>query len=398
MSNNVIILGAGFSHDAGIPLLGGFVERMWELAARKTHNGNPLSSNDLEIFEDAIKVKNELDSYHGRAVFDDRNIEDVLSILSFNVIGGGKTDKDKLNKINRAIARTIELSCSVTHTGISKTGQHQAITTGPEVYRNFWRHIFKWAKNNKELPTIITFNYDLVLERSLLQLLIGTNYDNHKNQLPFQSFDINYFHERMPQLSYAANYANFTGPDFEHLTGSILTPFSGEPNNTQLKIELLKLHGSLNFPKPRVKFDEFSYNFASSFEDPQILPPISNKMSGNTSDRMWSVALQRLRKAKNVVIVGYSLPRTDIYMQYFLKAALGPNMDLNKISVFDPALYSNTDINKDMRARYQECFASQLHNRICFNLQGKQIGPPDNYGTAQQFVQVLGEAPDRILF
>lgn len=87
ISNNVIILGAGFSHDAGIPLLGGFVERMWEFAARKTHNGNPLDAADLEIFEDAIQVKNELDSYHGRAVFDDRNIEDILSILSFNVLG-----------------------------------------------------------------------------------------------------------------------------------------------------------------------------------------------------------------------------------------------------------------------------------------------------------------------
>ncbi len=78
MSNNVIILGAGFSYDAGIPLLGGFVERMWEFAARKTHNGQPLASADLEIFEDAIKVKSELDSYHGRAVFNDRNIEEAL--------------------------------------------------------------------------------------------------------------------------------------------------------------------------------------------------------------------------------------------------------------------------------------------------------------------------------
>lgn len=181
MSNNVIILGAGFSHNAGIPLLGGFVERMWEFAARRTQNGKPLDSSDLEIFEDAIKVKNELDSYHGRAVFDDRNIEDILSILSFNVLGGGKGDKDKLNKINRAIARTIELSCSVTHPGVSNSGSNSAVTTGPDIYRKFWRHIFKCAKHNSEMPTIITFNYDLVLERALLQLMIGTNYDNYKN-------------------------------------------------------------------------------------------------------------------------------------------------------------------------------------------------------------------------
>ena len=120
MTDNVIILGAGFSHSAGIPLLGGFVERMWEFAVRKSHGGQDLSPQDLEIFEDAIKVKNELDGYHGRAVFDDRNIEDILSILSFNVLGGARGDKDKLNRMNRAIAKTIELCCTITHTGVPK--------------------------------------------------------------------------------------------------------------------------------------------------------------------------------------------------------------------------------------------------------------------------------------
>jgi len=398
MSDNVIILGAGFSYDAGIPLLGGFVEKMWEYAARRAQNGTPLSSSDLEIFEDAIKVKNELDSYHGRAVFDDRNIEDILSILSFNVLGGGKGDKDKLNKINRAIARTIELSCSVTHPGVPRSSKSQAIKTGPDIYRNFWRHLFQYANDGAQMPTIITFNYDLVLERALLQLLIGTNYDNYQNQLPFNSFEIQYYHDRVPSLCYAASYASYTDSDFKHKTGTVLAPLEGKQVAKHFNIEILKLHGSLNFPKPRVKFDDGVYNFAAALDDPQILPPISNKMAGNTSDDAWRIALQRLREAKNVVIVGYSLPRTDIYMQYFLKAALGPNMDLNKIFVFDPVLYGNSQENKDMRSRYQECFASQLHNRIYFNLDGGQIGSPELYGTAAQFVQVLGKTPDRILF
>jgi hypothetical protein len=398
MSNNVIILGAGFSYDAGIPLLGGFVEKMWEFAVRKSHNGKPLNNEDLKIFEDAIKVKNELDSYHGRAVFDDRNIEDILSILSFNILGGGKGDKDKLNKINRAIAKTIELSCSVTHPGLLPSGENKVIKTGPDIYRNFWRNLFKYTKHNSEIPTIITFNYDLVLERALLQIMIGTNYDNHKNPFPFNSFAIKYFHERMPSLAYTPELAMFNDTNPDQIYGTILKETIATPNTNHIDIEILKLHGSLNFPKPRVSFDKNSYNFVSMLDDPQILPPISNKMSGNTSDELWGVALQRLREAKNVVIVGYSLPRTDIYMQYFLKAGLGPNMDLNKISVFDPVLYGNAQDNKDMRNRYQECFASQLHNRIRFNLDGNQIGPPEEYGTTSQFINILGSAPNRIFF
>jgi SIR2-like domain len=398
MADNVIILGAGFSYDAGIPLLGGFVERMLEFALRKKHNDKPLDRGDQEIFEDAIKVRNELDNYHGRAVFDDRNIEDILSILSFNVLGGKRADKDKLNKINRAIARTIELSCSVTHPGAPQSGNARVIETGPDTYRNFWRNIFACMKAGTQLPTIITFNYDLVLERALLQLLIGTRYDNYKNPLPFKSFEIKYYHDRIPTLAYKAAYVNYTGPDFKTSTGTILSMLKDKPSADHCDIEILKLHGSLNFPKPKVRFDEASYNFANALDDPQILPPISNKMSGNTSDDIWRIALQRLREAKNVVIVGYSLPRTDIYMQYFLKAAFGPNMDLNKVFVFDPALYSGSDENKDMRKRYQECFASQLHKRIYFNLDGAPIGQPEHYSTTVQFVQVLNDEPSRILF
>jgi|RhiMetdeSRZDD1v2_1073273.scaffolds.fasta_scaffold111380_3 hypothetical protein len=51
MSDNVLILGAGFSWDAGIPLLGGFVEKMLDYAIRKTCDGKPLDSTDIEIFE-----------------------------------------------------------------------------------------------------------------------------------------------------------------------------------------------------------------------------------------------------------------------------------------------------------------------------------------------------------
>jgi hypothetical protein len=398
MSNNVVVLGAGFSSSAGIPLLGGFVERMWEFAARKTHNGEPLSHADLEIFEDAIKVKNELDSYHGRAVFNDRNIEDILSILSFNVLGGGRGDKNKLDKINRAIARTIELSCSVTHTGVKNKGSNRIIETGPAMYRDFWRHIFQWQKQTSDMPTIITFNYDLVLERALLQLLIGMNYDKYQNKLPFRSFEIKYFYERCPRLAYLVKYAKYLLTEFKEETGTILESLDSNHDAADLAIEILKLHGSLNFPKPRVKFDEESYNFIESLEDPQILPPISNKMSDNMSDDLWRIALQRLRRTKNVVIVGYSLPRTDIYMQYFLKAALGPNMDLNRISVFDPILYEDSVQGTDMCARYQECFASQLHDRINFRPGTGGIGSSARPGSAAQFVEMLGTSPQKILF
>ncbi|HKT68402.1 MAG TPA: hypothetical protein VJP83_03145, partial [Terriglobales bacterium] len=144
-----------------------------------------------------------------------------------------------------------------------------------------------------------------------------------------------------------------------------------------LDIELLKLHGSLNFPAPRQKKEssEIRFNTTDALPSPLILPPIFNKQSTESQRHIWSTALQRLRSAKNIVIVGYSLPRTDIYMQYFLKSALGPNGDLNRIFVFDPAMYSDGESAKEMKSRYQDCFSPQLKSRIHFK--------PDEVGADQ---------------
>lgn len=115
MSDNVIILGAGASSGAGIPLMAGFVEKMWEFAVRKQVDGKPMLQDDIDTFQKAIEIKNELDSYHGRALFDDRNLEDILSILSFNEIHLSTRSKGKLFLFTKAISRTIELTCRVKH-------------------------------------------------------------------------------------------------------------------------------------------------------------------------------------------------------------------------------------------------------------------------------------------
>ena len=87
------------------------------------------------------------------------------------------------------------------------------------------------------------------------------------------------------------------------------------------------------------------------------------------------------------VEVGYSLPQTDIYMQYFLKSALGPNTDLNKIFVFDPVLYNDDVKSREMKDRYACCFSPQLQKRIIFQPDS------DNYqkdkGTIKYFVHEM---------
>jgi len=401
MVDNVIILGAGASHDAGIPLLSGFAERMWGYAIRGKNGDEPLSDADHHVFKKAIEVRNELDGYHGRATFDDRNIEDILSILSFNFIGGRRSDRDKFNWIVKAIARTIELSCTVRHSG----RLNRIEESGPPVYRHFWDKIFNFAGDAGEMPTIITFNYDVVLERSLLQLLVNTRYDQYRRRFPFPGINLRYHFDHIGDISLRIKYVTF-GELKDKRRGTTLERVSGADIEGAAEVEILKLHGSLNFPKNRTATQELP--LTAALEDPLILPPIFDKLTTPAPRKMWKVALERLREAKNIVIVGYSLPQTDIYMQYFLKTAVGPNIDLNRIYVFDPVLFAGDQRAQDMVDRYLSCFAPQMRDRIEF-LPGS--GTPQTAvattttvatavpnGTLQHFVDMVGKDDNPVFF
>ena len=400
MTDTVLILGAGFSKPAGIPLLGGFVDRMWELAIRGKAE-KPLDSEDIKIFSDAMAIRDELDGYHGRAMFDDRNIEDILSILSFNVMAGGKKERDKLTAMAHAIARTIELSCTVKHPGIEPR-KGRVIADGPDLYRDFWKALFKSLADGRKLPSIITFNYDLVLERSLLQTVVGTHF-GVSNRLPFERLRLRYDYSQIPTIQYRVQYASYDTWSSSERSMSEGTLLEIEPlNETQAaaEIEILKLHGSLNFPRHRTainpKAPSPAHNIAAAQTDPFIQPPVFNKTTDGRGSTMWATALERLRGAKNVVIVGYSLPQTDIYMQYFLKAAVGPNRNLNRITVFDPVMFTQSDAKVSMQHRYESCFSPQLRNRIEFLPRAVADRIPN--GTTESFVASLTNNPGTLLF
>lgn len=403
MSDTAFIFGAGFSHDAGIPLLGNFVDTMWEFAIRRKIGQDNLSPADIKIFDEVLKIRDTLDGYHGRAMFDDRNIEDILSILSFNTLGGSKADKEKLKSVSRAIARTIDLCCSVKHPGVVSRGTNSIQTSGHQVYRNFWHSVFNHVKDSKSLvaPTIITFNYDLVLERSLLQTLIGTTYGRYTNLAPFSGIRLNYHYDDHPGADYKITYVSYkdvSSHGFNTSDGSVLEEHPHGSTHDPLEINLLKLHGSLNFPSSKTA-QQVPFNLTHSLEDPFILPPIFNKMTNKSPTKMWQTALDKLRSAKNIVIVGYSLPQTDIYMQYFLKAALGPNRNLNKITVFDPALFRNDDSSMSMKKRYESCFSPQLRSRIVFEPYLPRIIRQDLVsGSTEHFVKALTDDPKQIVF
>jgi hypothetical protein len=268
--DNVILLGAGFSANAGIPLLNGFIDQMWNLAKTGKVHGKPISPAAIKTLEDALSIRSELDRYQGRAALNLWNIEDILSLLSF----GGETH---LRTMTKAIAQVIELTCIVKHDG--QLNVHHRDSSN---YEAFWRSLIAWSqKFQKPLPPILTFNYDLVLERSLLRALTGIYYRNH---VPFAYDGIEVCYSAAtcenPQLMCETG-SYFLGPGRPDEQGLVLkeVPPKDTLNGANVfPVEILKLHGSVNFPRKSASCAASSADrLTKSLDDPLILPRFSTR-------------------------------------------------------------------------------------------------------------------------
>ena len=186
--------------------------------------------------------------------------------------------------------------------------------------------------------SIITFNYDLLIEKTLDQIA-----KNNRGE---------YFY--FPGC-YRLNKISST------------TTVSGEPqfesiHNEHKGIAILKLHGSMSWqsrhtsdePKPSALFSRTkelhilnSTTIAEKltwkrrqrrvYMKPVIIPPVSGKrgMMHQSMSTLWDNAARCLREANRIVIAGYSCPPLDLEARILLSENLRRN-DEKKVYVIDP--------------------------------------------------------------
>jgi len=328
--DTVFILGAGVSKEAGIPLMKEFIDRMSNLASQEqTHDGQRISAEDLENLKRAVAVQQSLDRHQARVVIDRWDIEQIVSNLSFEAsLHSGKAQED-LSVFTRAIAKTVELTCKIPPRGTQNTL--------PAYYYSFWPALIKAYRSHASLPTIISFNYDLVLERLLHRYLTPRRWVSSSSQpaeprpIEQAALRLTYASDLFPDvLAKLVNRPTFGGPEPAMNVVAEdwdLVPAKDEGASSELLVRLLKVHGSLNFSReyPGVPPSENLVDrLTSSVPDPVIVPPVWDKVSQKHTRESWIAAHGSLRECRNLIICGYSMPKSDAYMEFFLKSALGP--------------------------------------------------------------------------
>ncbi len=339
---NVFILGAGFSADAGAPVMKDFLQRSKYLL----DNPDPsLPAADREAFEGVFQFLRRLRAAQAKITLDLENIEHLFGLAEMDVeFGEGNRGAFRRDLIF-LILRTIENSIR----GDLARGQWQIVTKegdkpwGRRVEANYGELFAalasrKWIAGPQGIgpdgqcqDTIITMNYDCFLDASLVRVGVTPDY-------------------QLPSAEYPRDWAGLSA-----------------------RIVLLKLHGSANwlrcmsdFCKGKVWIWEgrqpdgrLGYFYGAACPscqrpiEPVIVPPTWAK--GGQRDifaPIWTRALRALQQAGRVFIIGYSMPETDAFFQYMLGLALATNEEIDQVIVVNP----DPDVEQKFAALFQQSF------------------------------------------
>jgi len=216
-----------------------------------------------------------------------------------------------------------------------------SLKTSPQslTYRFLLSELNKEALEEPSDLTIITFNYDLMLERVLDEI----NQKGHPETFCFPGC---YRFEGLKVVQAMEGAVKFSTKSFEHKG-----------------VALLKLHGSMNWhsrhksntPNPKGMFDitrnlhvldspmiqhsiSWKPKLRKVYMKPVIVPPVSGKRGMIHQDLLglWSKAAKALAQADRVVIAGYSCPPLDLEARILLSENLRANPN-KRVYVIDPS-------------------------------------------------------------
>lgn len=309
INHNVYILGAGFSVDGGIPVVKDFLERMadsvdWLESQKRSREAEAIR----KVFEFRLRAAGAAYRTH----IDVENVEELFSLASASE---GEAAADHLTL---AIAATIDvarltttpLECVIEEkVVIDNGGKWERRDVKHPIYRLYAGIMTSSLGGNaaNETNTIITFNYDTLLEDSLSELRIP-------------------FHYGLP-ISHT----------LYHDSSKCLPEADGKA------VPIYKLHGSVNWSKPPLWGMKMSVY--GDYEEQRkrgagtlLIPPTWRKEFAGQLTHVWEKAVSELETATRIIVIGFSMPPTDNHFKYLLAAGLQRNISLRKFLFVNPGL------------------------------------------------------------
>jgi NAD-dependent SIR2 family protein deacetylase len=290
----VYIIGAGFSHGYdgnNFPLMAGFCDKL---------NKEPISKIEETILQDIFNELKRID------------IEDAMAYCDLVASGAfifpRKSAGIKIH--DREFA--LQLSSSL----------RKYIGTRLQIDINIPPNspYLKWIKSIGEADTIITYNYDLLLENLLKEAKLNL-YENLRNEIEntYESSDKSPFFKKeyLLKLHGSINWYTCSNPVC--------------PNH-----RIIRVSDPANVSKESQDAQFYFCRNCSSSLDPVLIYPgmIKQFHEHPKVSHQWYIAHSKLVNAQRIVSIGYSFRQQDIATSFLLRKAL--NSDSKKWIIIDP--------------------------------------------------------------
>ena len=357
MADHVFIFGAGASASAGVPMMNDFMNKAIDLAEESGDVGFQESVKSVR------KAREELRKIFSNSFLDLDNFESVYGAIEMSKILGslghfsGEDIQDFQLNIKKMISFVIEYSSRFP---LQKDSNGLPFTPGSS--DNYMILLDQLKKYGFLANTVfITFNYDILLDVAIERVYSPSWV---KVEAVNGTFDRGF-----KNIDYCLN----------------------QNSSSEHEIKLLKLHGSINWgycqscgkcyelnqvnfvnptvPRKLTLQDHTKLHFLPGCQktkcpecetnlEPMIVPPTFSKSNYHQQlSHVWKAASEAIKTAKHITIIGYSLPDSDSFFQYFYAlSTLNLNSDIRSFHVINP------DNGIAIRERYKKIVGPSIHN------------------------------------
>jgi len=303
--HNAYILGAGFSAEAGVPVVKDFLKKMRDAHPWLVDRGR---KSEAQAIERVLEFRLKAASAAYRVRIDLENIEELFSLATAQ-------DPEMSDDIRLAIAATIDYSCNIAQPQIDRiyiTKNHK-----------------KPLPNHWELKgTEVGYEQKKEMECNAYDLFAGTmsgylikNWDSQQNTILTFNYDL-IVEEALERLGVSYYYGLKNAKD-------------DQANSTNESLPLYKMHGSVNWATESNKNLPKVYpNYRSLLEQdaiPEIIPPTWRKAVNEHIAKIWQNSVESLLTATRIIILGFSMPETDVHFKYLLASGLQQNISLREV-------------------------------------------------------------------
>lgn len=345
MKNNnkrdiLFFLGAGFSREAGLPIMSEFGEGSHtELNDEKRDWSRPKlkhwRKNWRDLFTESGKIFEQFQKFCGRAKkfvkLDCDNME-VLFCIAESLAAVGETEitllaeekKPSPIKISKLLTQIKIWLWKIYHQ-FPPYNRKRATSVNERSYESLFDLIKKFDLTSRIY--VLTTNYDLVFECFAIKSGIKCCY-------PFQLDSDNTIFETKKSIGTHESYLNLENSK----DGPMICKLHGSVNYFRKKVEDHKYESKLyiedqlieieneekKINRPNILSVECGHELIKNKNfEPLIIPPTYAKIREEKYLRsIWAEAFKAIQNAKKLIFIGYSLPESDGFIRSVIQTAM----------------------------------------------------------------------------